>query len=223
MQKLNLSGKRFGKWTVLSISADGLRRSIWNCVCDCGKKKKVSGTNLNRGISKSCGCIRMETCKRLFTKHGHTSGSKNGIKNYTNTYKKWRAMLMRCTNKKHQSYHFYGGRGITFQKSWSDYSEFLKEMGECQPGYSLDRINSNKSYSKNNCRWVPLKQQKRNRRDCIWVNVNKSRVCLSEACEIIGISYDRVWIRMKSGMSFSEAVESVCVKFHTVITGFEIS
>jgi len=74
-------------------------------------------------------------------------------------------MKQRCINPSNQSYHWYGGRGIKFQKSWSKYSNFLEDLGICPDGLTLERIDPNGDYCKENCKWIPLKEQVKNKRN----------------------------------------------------------
>lgn len=92
------------------------------------------------------------------TKHGKTDSRE---------YHSWNGMKARCTNPKSQSYLDYGGRGIKVCKRWSGengFINFLSDMGECPPGFSLDRKNTNGNYEPRNCRWIDDKSQQANRR-----------------------------------------------------------
>lgn len=92
-------------------------------------------------------------------KHGH-----NTKEGRTRTYNSWRAARQRCNNENHEMYQFYGERGIKFDKRWDDFKVFLSDMGERPAGKTLDRINVNGNYCKENCRWATKLQQIRNRR-----------------------------------------------------------
>lgn len=80
------------------------------------------------------------------------------------TWKAWYRMKDRCTNPKHNRFYCYGARGISYAPAWNDYKAFLADMGECPPGMFFDRIDNDKSYSKDNCRWVTKADSARNRR-----------------------------------------------------------
>lgn len=98
----------------------------------------------------------------------------------TKTYKSWSGLKHRCNDTDNK---LYGGRGITYSKRWEKFELFLKDMGICPRGMSIDRINVNGKYTKSNCRWATNKEQSRNRRNTVLVRGKT----LSEWSELLGI------------------------------------
>lgn len=114
----------------------------------------------------------------MFIKHGHSKGGK-----FSRTYEVWKHIIQRCTNPNAPHYEYYGGRGITVCDRWNSrnggsFENFLQDMNECPKGLSLDRINNNKGYYKDNCRWSTSKEQCRNRRSNIILEYNGKTQCL---------------------------------------------
>lgn len=97
------------------------------------------------------------------TKHGMSK---------TKIYGRWMNVLYRCYNVKGNRYKYYGGRGIKVCKRWHDFRNFYKDMGQPPEGLSLDRIDNNKGYSKENCRWATMAEQSKNKRSKLRHNKN---------------------------------------------------
>lgn len=154
---IDLTDRRFGRLIVKRIAESTSGGSVrWWCNCDCGETVPVMASSLLRGRSKSCGCIKVEKFKAMLTKHGQ-----HGQK----TYRSWKAMKNRCYNPKHPHFKHYGGRGITVCDRWKNsFENFFADLGECPPDYSLERIDVNGNYEPSNCKWIPWKDQSKNRR-----------------------------------------------------------
>jgi hypothetical protein len=115
-------------------------------------------------------------------------------------------MRQRCNDKNNKHYNYYGGRGIKVCSEWNSFETFLQDMGERPDGHSIDRIDVNGDYCKENCKWSTAKQQARNRRNSIVIKIDEQSRDLSEWCDIYGISNNTVLERLKRGWDKIAAV-----------------
>lgn len=201
MSKLiDLTGQKFAKLTVIKREENTKKGCVrWECLCDCGNKTIVSGGNLKSGAVKSCGCL-------VKTAHNATHRASN-----TPLYHKWKSMLYRCENPKHQAYKDYGARGIKVCEEWHDFLVFKRWVKETKPSgnFSLDRIDNNKGYSPSNCRWANGKEQANNRRSNVMIEYQGEIHNLLEWSQILGFNYKNVHNRMhKLGWSFEKAINT---------------
>lgn len=212
---LDRAGEVHGRLTIISRAPDrthGEKTQVvmWNCVCECGNFTVKSGRKLKIGAVKSCGCLQKEN-----------PGSRKGPDNpkylhgKTNSreYLSWISALSRTTNKKHESYERYGGRGITVCEEWaSSFARFLSDMGPRPDGHSLERIDNNKGYFLENCKWATTKEQSRNKSNTVKITINNVEKSLLEWSEISGIPEKTLRSRIKSGWEGERAVFSPVVK-----------
>lgn len=161
----DMIAKKFGRLTVLSELKERNkdRRVMFSVICDCGTIKAVSGKQLRSGKTKSCGCLPSE----LTAKRNSTNKSKmvDGVKTKSHPlYKVYQGMLTRCYNQKHMHFYRYGGRGIQVCGWWRhSFRNFVEDMGPRPEGKTLDRVDNNLGYCKENCRWATMKEQCLNR------------------------------------------------------------
>lgn len=175
----DIIGKRYGRLTVIGLHGVKRHHAQWLCQCDCGLTTLAYAYQLNKGTKKSCGCLRVEEASKHIPpatkgsenptyKHGGKSG---GIERL---YITWWNMLKRCETESANRYEFYGGRGIKVCEEWHDYDAFRSWAYE--NGYfdqdpklprkdklSIDRIDPDGDYTPDNCRWVSLSENVRQR------------------------------------------------------------
>lgn len=125
---------------------------------------------------------------------------------YKKTYKCWWELKARCTDPSHPAYADYGGRGITHCNRWDRFENFLADMGVCPVGLTLDRIDNNAGYSRENCRWVTMKEQARNRRSNHLLEHKGEVLCISEWAERLGIKKSTIKMRLEAGWSTEKAL-----------------
>lgn len=148
-------GKKYGKWKIVKyIGLHKDRFQQYETICECGKEGKHLAVDLRAGKSTQCVICHNRQCAKKNIQHGMHN---------TLQYKVWTAMLERCRNPKSTSYRWYGGRGISFDPRWDKFNNFYEDMGERPEGMTLDRIDNDGDYSKENCRWVSHKENCQNR------------------------------------------------------------
>lgn len=133
--------------------------------------------------------------------HGHFSG-----RHSTPTYQSYAMMFVRCTRSTHQSFPYYGGRGITVCERWQSFETFLLDMGQRPPGSTLDRINCDGNYEPGNCRWASHAEQTNNRRSCVVFEMNGETRNLKQWCVLLGLPYKKVWRWLKEGKHLPQII-----------------
>lgn len=182
----DISNMKFGKLTAIRmVGKTKNHQSLWLCRCDCGNEVVVAGGNLRSGASKSCGCNR--------TKHGLT-GSKIDMA--------YKHMKDRCLNSSCQSYKHYGGRGIAICDEWLGDNGFKNFVDWSyshgfDEGLSIDRIDNDKGYSPDNCRWTTSKVQSRNTRRNRYIVLNGIKKSVVEWCEDFNICTHTFYYRIR--------------------------
>lgn len=155
---INIIGRRFGKWCVLSYAGARGPTQYFVCRCKCGIEKEVAGESLKRGLSTCCRRCAFRVPMRPVIKHGLCDSIE---------YNSWKAMMQRCHNKANKDYPYYGRRGIKVCDRWRrSFQVFLNDMGK-RPSiaYTIDRFpDVDGNYEPGNCRWATHMQQMRNTR-----------------------------------------------------------
>ncbi len=188
---LDLSGKVYGRLTVISFSHSDGRNSYWTCICQCGNDTIKRGAHLTAGGSTSCGCYRRERC----IIHNESK---------TKEYKTWHRMIRRCYNPTDISFNAYASLGITVCERWlNSFDNFLSDMGRApSPIYSIDRINNNGNYEPSNCRWATQIEQANNTRKNIMISHDGKTLSMSQWCRLLNISISVAHRRLKKNLPF---------------------
>ena len=195
-------GKKYGMWEVIGferhINKNGGSQWYWRVRCDCGTEKTIRPIEAIIGHTTSCGCKKRIPANKT---HGES---------HTRLHDIWCSMNDRCNpQNKHSSR--YGKRGISVCSEWSDYEKF-KEWA-IETGYkdslTIERKDIDKGYCPENCEWIPLGKQARNRRTTFWVMYQGEKMSLAEAAEKAGLPYKQVHYRIKRrGWSIEKALST---------------
>ena len=136
--------------------------------------------------------------------HGRSNSRITGYSD--RTYGIWQAFRDRCNNPNRKDYKYYGGKGITYDPAWDSFENFLADMGEAPEGLTLDRINGDKGYSKNNCRWATRNQQSYNSTRIKWIEIEGVTKSVSDWLRTTGTDRATFYRRIKKGWSEKDAL-----------------
>ena len=191
-------GQKFNKLTAIKFKyQDKDYAKFWLFKCDCGVEKIINVSKVKTSHTKSCGCLRIERNKEKI-KHGMCRTKIYGI---------WIAMKERCLNKNNKNYKDYGDRGIKICSEWlnkkSGFINFYKDMGECPEGKSLDRINNNGNYCKNNCRYATKIEQMNNMRTNHLIIYKNRTQTIAQWSRELGIKQGVILHRITMGLTIN--------------------
>jgi len=209
---IDLTGKRFGFLTVIKLSDKKENKDShlkWDCVCDCGNEKSIIGRSLITGATKSCGCY-FKKCIIENNKKNNTTH--NMCK--TPLYQKWGKMKNRCSCPNNPSYKHYGGKGICVCERWQTFENFYDDMFDSYvEGLSIERIDNNLGYCKENCKWIPFCEQPRNTSQNIIIELNGIQYILADLSRKYNIPYSALRTRLLRGWTVEDAI-SIPLQIH---------
>lgn len=194
----NLTGEKFGRLTVIGVSkkveSGNRERYYWRCKCDCGNEKEVRTDCLTSGLVKSCGCLKKDQDKINLTKyHKHKLS-------HTKLWDTYYGMKSRCYDKTDKRYSDYGGRGIEICPEWlENFENFVSWSLEngFDDNLQIDRIDNDSGYSPQNCRWISIKENCRNRRSNVMIEYQGKMITLVELSEILNIPYKTAYSKYR--------------------------
>jgi len=199
----DLTGNKFGRWTVIKRaknSSNLCRNPRWFCRCECGNESIVYGHTLKNGESQSCGCLQRELLSKRRKSHGMTT---------TRQYNIWANMKDRCQNPNNEHYEDYGGRGIKVCERWESFEDFWEDTKKTySDDLSIDRINNDGNYEKDNCRWATVIEQNNNRRICKIFTYHGVTDTIPNLCRTFNKNYENVRKRInRHGWGISRAMQ----------------
>jgi len=199
MRKLIISKwDKYNRLTIIKeVQGVNNKKRKFQCKCDCWNIKDIDLENLKSWHTRSCWCISKE--KNIVWGINH----KTHWMHWTKIYNIWAWLKKRCNNIDYRDYKYYGWRWITYDKKWEKFEWFYKDMKEWYSvKLSIDRIDNNWNYSKENCRWATDIQQARNKRN----NVLYKWKCISQWCEELWINRHTFTSRLRYGWTIEKAL-----------------
>ncbi len=198
-------GKKFGKWLVLSYLGKNIHRAHqFKVKCDCGNESISDKVALVKRKSTQCrSCARKKWAAENDNPaliHGYASPSHPQF----HMHYIWCSIKQRCNNPKVKNYHRYGARGIKMCTEWeNDFQQFVKDMGERPKGHSIDRIDNDKGYNKENCRWATKEENCNNTYKSMIYECQGLKLSETQWARHLGISRNKVmWWARKNGIQW---------------------
>lgn len=183
----DITGQKHEYLTIMGYHGSDGKKSLWDVHCSaCGQIKPMRVSHFL--ANTSCGCQK----NALIGEKNRTHGMANHP-----AYWVWRSMVDRCRLPTHQAWKNYGGRGITVSDDWLEFQKFWADMGPTyKKGLTLDRVDNEKGYCKENCRWATSRTQAQNRRNTVEVDGKP----LSQWSRETGIGLSTLYYRYSKGL-----------------------
>jgi hypothetical protein len=200
----SMDALRYGRLEIIGKAASRNGQVYMLCRCDCGKEKEIALSSLKRGLTQSCGCYRKEK---------GPGNQRHGL-HASRTYKAWLSMRQRCLNPNNPAYKNYGGRGITIDPRWNTFDQFLADMDQAPDGMSIERIDNEKGYGPDNCKWASRIEQGRNTRKCRVITHDGKTQTLAEWADQYGINRQTLGKRLDNGWDMERALTQSPLQYH---------
>lgn len=187
-KSIDVTGERYGNLTALKrCGTMKNRNALWLFRCDCGVEMTCALYDAKRGARFAC----VECAKKT-----RVSKSITHSMSETDEYSTWADIKTRCGNKNNSAYNRYGGRGIKVCDRWvNSFENFVLDMGlKPSKEHSIDRIDNDKGYSPDNCRWATRQEQARNKRTTMYAEIGGVKKRVVEWIEELGVSRRKVLV-----------------------------
>lgn len=206
MKALDITGRRFGRLTAVcfveSVQFKYGWIRFWRCRCDCGSVVDVRIASLTCGATRSCGCWGQELTRNgRRTTHSATNTAEFSI---------WIGIRQRCSKPSNKHYQRYGARGITVCERWeTSFENFLSDMGpRPSPRHSVERIDNDKGYYLENCKWGLAVDQANNRRNNRLITFNGQTKTIAQWARDLGIHHNTIRNRLNRGKSVEDSLNA---------------
>ena len=199
----DFSNKRFGRLIVIKrVDNNKFKQVQWLCKCDCGNEKIITANALRSGNTKSCGCLKKEQDYINIAQKTHNMSN-------TRLYNIWRGMKNRCNSSTGKRHKFYHDKGIKVCEEWKNSFQIFYDWA-INNGYndnlSIDRIDNDKGYYPNNCRWTNSIQQNNNQSNNIRLLYKGKEYSIKELAEQNNIKRATLYERIKRGWAIEKAI-----------------
>lgn len=210
MQAVNLLGQTFERLRVIERAGSYKVKkgavALWLCECSCKTRIVIRGTELRKGKTKSCGCLRKEKGRLRglqALRHGHTTKGK-----MTPEYNCWVRIRSRCQNPKDSSFKYYGARGIVVCSRWESFENFIEDMGyKPSNEHSIGRIDNDRNYTAKNCRWETPFEQQNNRRSNRLLCIGEITQTVTQWSRANGMESATIYRRLDRGWAAEAAID----------------
>jgi hypothetical protein len=211
------AGTMFEHLTVIGPTRNAKGVAAYECRCTCGATAVVRGSDLRSGHNRSCGCMGVKLRAAANTVHGHAvRGSESP------EYKSWKSVVQRCENPSDPRFASYGGRGVRMCARWrKSFDMFLKDMGQRPDGCSLDRLDVDRGYGPNNCRWATRIEQANNTRRSVRFEFRGFSGTVRQLSEKFGVPHRVLKRRVAAGWGVELAIDTARDESRSLIRAAE--
>lgn len=192
----DLTGMKFNRLTVEWFNGIRNGNSYWNCVCECWVSKIIRWSSISWWAIKSCWCIN----KGIIRRSSHLMSS-------TRIYKIHEWIKKRCNQVNYKRYKDYWGRWISYDPKRESFEWFYEDMWPTyQDWLTIDRIDNDWNYCKENCRWATRPQQDNNKRTTHRLEYDGKKMSVTQRSDEVWINENTIFTRLFRWWSVEKAL-----------------